>query len=268
MNMLSQVAPWDLVAEGYAETTMRFFRGCIEAALALTGVQPDDEILDVACGPGTLALSAAGMAASVKAIDFSENMIAQLRQGMAARGIENIEPRQGDGQSLPYPDAAFNAAFSMFGLMFFPERPRGYAEIFRTLKPGGRICITSWAPVERSPIMQVMFGALRAIKPDMRAEKTDLDSLEDPDLLSSEIVAAGFGDVAVHGVTQSLSIESAEAFWENTVRGSAPVRMLQHSMPEEAWREKSTIAIDHLEQVIGTFPVTLSADAWLGIGIK
>jgi ubiquinone/menaquinone biosynthesis C-methylase UbiE len=266
--MLSTVAPWDLVAEGYSETTMKFFQGYVDTALELVDLRRDHDIIDIACGPGTLTLAAAEKVASVKAVDFSENMLAMLRKGMADHGATNIEPHQGDGQDLPYDDETFDAAFSLFGLMFFPDRAKGYAEIFRTLKPGGHVCISSWAPVDRSPVMQTMFGAMKAIKPDLPSPKTNLESLENPDLLKSELSAAGFRNVEVHGGTKSVPIASAEEFWESMVKGSAPVTMMKNSMSEEAWREKSEIAIDHVEKSVGSFPASLSADAWFGVGDK
>lgn len=268
MSILSTVAPWDLVAAGYSETTMTVFQGYMEAALELVELHSGDDILDVACGPGTLALAAAGRVASVKALDFSENMLAMLRKGMAAGGVTNIEPRQGDGQDLPYGDDSFDAAFSMFGLMFFPDRAKGYAEILRTLKPGGQICISSWAPVEDSPLMQTMFSALMAINPDMPAPKSDLESLENPELLKAELAAAGFRDVEVRRVTNSMAITSVAEFWDGMVKGSAPVTLMKNSMSEQAWREKSTIAIAAVEKAIGALPALLSSDAWLGTGVK
>jgi SAM-dependent methyltransferase len=247
---------------------MKFFRGYIETALDLVGVRSGDDIVDIACGPGTLTLAAADKVATVKALDFSGNMISELRKGIALRGATNIEARQGDGQDLPYADGSFDAAFSMFGLMFFPDRVQGLGEIYRTLKPGGRACVSSWAPVADSPMMRTMFDALRAIKPDMPAPMTDLESLENPDVLESELRAAGFRDTKVKRVTQSLQVESAEAYWDGTVRGSAPVLMMKQSMPETVWAEKSEIAIEFVEKAIGSFPASLSSDAWLGIGTK
>lgn len=268
MSMLSTVAPWDLVAEGYSETTMKFFQGYVDAALEMVALRSDDDIVDIACGPGTLTLAAAEKAASVKALDFSENMLSILRQRMADRGVNNIETHKGDGQDLPYGDEIFDAAFSLFGLMFFPDRAKGYAEIYRTLKPGGRVCISSWAPVDCSPMMQTMFGAMQAIKPDLPSPKTNPESLENPDFLKSELSAAGFRDVEVHGVTMSMPVASAAEFWESMVKGSAPVMMMKNSMPEEAWREKSEIAVDYVEKSLGSFPASLSSDAWLGVGVK
>jgi SAM-dependent methyltransferase len=79
-------------------------------------------VLDVACGPGTLALRLAHHAAQVHGIDFSESMLAVFRNKIEQTGHRNIALHCGDAQTLPYADATFDAAFSLFGLMFFPGR--------------------------------------------------------------------------------------------------------------------------------------------------
>ncbi len=266
--MLSAVEPWNLVAEGYAKTTMGYFQGYIDRAIQLANLASHHRILDVACGPGTLSLTAAKHVDFVNAIDFSEAMIAILNQFISNRNINNIETVHGDGQDLPYDNTVFDVAFSMFGLMFFPDRNKGYAEIHRTLKPGGKIIVSSWAPVSQSPLMQILFEALRAINPDMPAPESDINSLENPDFFADELQQAGFKDVEIHSTTQAFPVESAEAFWNDMVIGSAPIVMLKHSMSPDQWAEKEKCALASLKQNLAEVPTTLSSNAWIGIGIK
>ncbi len=150
-SMLSTVTPWDTVAEGYSEITVQLFQEYADEALALANLDAGCNIVDIACGPGTLALAAAKRVNSVNAIDFSPRMVEILRKSIDEKKLDNVEVRCGDAQHLPYENGSFDAAFSMFGLMFFPDRQKGYAEIYRTLKPGGRVVISSWAPVSESP---------------------------------------------------------------------------------------------------------------------
>jgi ubiquinone/menaquinone biosynthesis C-methylase UbiE len=147
-NMLSAIEPWDLVANGYAETTMQMLAHFADEAIAASRLKPGAVILDVACGPGTLALMVAREGGEVRGIDFSVPMLDIFRQHVERTGLKNISIRHGDAQELPYADNTFDAAFSMFGLMFFPDRRKGCAEIYRTLKPGGTIAATSWAPIQ------------------------------------------------------------------------------------------------------------------------
>src|SRR4051794_15989674 len=119
---MAQPKGWDVGAAAYSSNFVPLFRAYAVDALALAGVTGSTRVLDVACGPGTLALEAARLGAAVIATDFSPGMIAQLRGRMGEAGLANITAEVMDGQRLALPDASFDAAFSMFGLIFFPDR--------------------------------------------------------------------------------------------------------------------------------------------------
>ena len=267
-NPYSTSEPWNLVADGYAETTMQMLAQYAEEVIAASKLKSDAIVLDVACGPGTLALMAAREVKEVHGIDFSESMLALFQQNAARGGHTNITICYGDAQTLPYPAEMFDAAFSMFGLMFFPDRHKSFAEIHRTLKPGGTIAVTSWAPVDQSPAMQTMFGALRAIKPDLPEPQRAVATLENPDVFKTEMLAAGFSQVEIRSVTKPFPVASIPEFWASMVKGSAPIQMLKKSLGENTWREKEILALDYLKEKIPSTPTTLTSDAWLGLGVK
>jgi ubiquinone/menaquinone biosynthesis C-methylase UbiE len=267
-NLLSTVTPWDMVAEGYAETTMKLFRTYTEKALELAGVDKENAILDVACGPGTLPLLAADKVNSVHAIDFSKSMVELFKEAVNAGGLENIQIHCGDGQELPFSDEMFDVAFSMFGLMFFPDRTKGYSEIYRTLKPGGKIVISSWAPLSDSPVMQTMFGALKAMKPEIPEPQTDIESLENPDFFKNELQDAGFKQVEIVPVEGEYPISDLKEFWIDMVKGSAPIVVMKQSMSPDEWEEKERIAQEYLVEKLPKLPTVLTAKAWLGRGIR
>jgi len=267
-NPLSKCEPWNLVADGYAETTMIMFEQFADEAIAASQLKPNATVLDVACGPGTLALRLASQADKVHGIDFSESMLAMFRQKIEQAGHNHIELHCGDAQVLPYADDTFDAAFSLFGLMFFPDRKKGFAEIHRTLKPGGSLALTSWAPVDQSPAMQIMFGALRAIKPDLPQPQRSIGTLEDPDVFRQEMQDAGFRNVEIRQVTKPFPKLPVPEFWEMMVKGSAPIQMLKKNLGEAAWREKEPLAISYLEERLADGRIELTSDAWLGVGVK
>jgi SAM-dependent methyltransferase len=267
-NPLASSEPWNLVADGYAETTMIVFEQYADEAIAASKLKPRSIVLDVACGPGTLALRLARDAEKVHGIDFSESMLAVFGKKIEQAGHDHIELHCGDAQSLPYADATFDAAFSLFGLMFFPDRKRGFSEIYRTLKPGGSIAVTSWAPVDQSPAMLTMFGALRAIKPDLPPPQRSVGTLENPDVFRQEMLDSGFRNVEIRQVTKPFPVTTLEEFWESMVKGSAPIQMLKKNMGDDVWREKELLALDYLKQNLPQLPTELTSDAWLGVGIK
>jgi ubiquinone/menaquinone biosynthesis C-methylase UbiE len=260
--------PWDLVADGYAAETSAVMLPFSLAAVALAQPARDARVIDVAAGPGTLALELAPNVESVTALDFSEAMNQQLRVEAEVRGLTNIHVLQADCQALPLPDAAFDAGFSMFGWLFFPDRPRGLAELRRVLRPGGTLVVSSWAPVARSPLMAAMFGALRAADPSFAPPTYNPDSLENPERLAQELGEGGFEAVVVHPHTLSIAFQSVDALWTRMVRSSAPLVSLRKRLGEQTWAARSVLALAHLRRELGDGPTELSTSAWLGYGVR
>lgn len=93
---LSTPDPWHAVSAAYATDIVPMFNHYATHALDRVGVQPGQQVLDVACGPGTLAFLAAARGARVTAVDFTEGMIDQLQQRLA-REPADIHPEIGDG---------------------------------------------------------------------------------------------------------------------------------------------------------------------------
>src|SRR5688572_30595973 len=144
---LASPEPWSLVSDDYSLELLPLFERFSRDALELAPTPAGARLLDVAAGPGTLTLLAAEAGRSLAAIDFSPQMVANLKRRLNGAQL-GADVRLGDGQALPWEDGQFDAAFSMFGLMFFPDRARGFAELLRVLKPGGVAVVSSWAPFE------------------------------------------------------------------------------------------------------------------------
>lgn len=238
-----------------------FTRWAIELAQPKTSAR----VLDVATGSGMLALELAPSVARVDAVDFSPGMLEQLEVNRKALGIENVHAQVADGQALPFAEASFAAAFSMFGLMFFPDRQKGFGELYRVLEPGGVAVVSSWAPVDQSPLMLLMFGALRAADPSRAAPATNWLSLENPEVFVRELEGAGFRDVSVRPFTHALPVQSAEQYWDSMSRASAPMVLLEERLGPTEWQHQSALAKAFLaEQIKG--PTSFATTAYLGFG--
>jgi ubiquinone/menaquinone biosynthesis C-methylase UbiE len=277
---LTSSDPWNRVADAYADESAWLMRPFSERALALADLPAGARVLDVACGPGTLSLLAAEAGHPVTCLDFSERMIARLETRAAALGIENVTTHCGDGQALTFADSSFDAAFSMFGLMFFPERERALAELHRVLRPGGRVTISSWAPFDQSSLMRLMFGAIQAAAPPPAPSEGDGDGdgakpagppglpYEDPAVLEAELRAAGFDDVVVHRVEQTFAtIADPDELWERLTRANVMVVMLAAQLGEAGWREASARGRAFVRAALPQIGALQSA-AWVGTGRK
>src|SRR5215472_9061910 len=109
------------------------------------GVRPGQRVLDVACGTGVVAVTAARLGARVTGLDLTPELVAHARENASIAGVE-IEWHEGDVEGLPFGDAAFDVVVSQFGHIFAPRPAVAVAEMLRVLKPGGTIAFSSWPP--------------------------------------------------------------------------------------------------------------------------
>ncbi len=269
-NKLSEVGPWDLVADGYVSEIVPVFEKWAMDSIRRVQPRQEDVVIDVAAGPGTVALLLSPIVSKVVALDFSSKMMAQLDRQVCARGIKNIMTRVCDCQLLPYEDNVFDLGFSQFGLMFFPDRFQGFREMYRVLKPGGKAAVYSWAPIKESSAMTMMMGALFAgfpeTKPKETETKTIVHGLDDLDTFRSEMSLAGFWDIKFEEITHSFPVREPEDFWISMVKGSAPVTMMKNDTSPEEWVRREEICVQYLRDHMGKD--TLTSKAYLAIGIK
>lgn len=102
-------------------------------------------VLDVATGSGNAAIAAARLGCTVVGIDYVPALLEQGRKRAAAEGLE-LELLEGDAESLPFPDASFDAVLSVFGSMFAPDHAKAASELLRVCRPGGVIALAGWTP--------------------------------------------------------------------------------------------------------------------------
>lgn len=269
MNPMSMPEPWNEVSEGYVTETQPLFEQYCHEALRLSGFAKSGKVLDMACGPGTLSLLIHQQVDEIQAIDFSQSMLDCFNRRISDDGINSITTTQMDGQNLSFADNEFDWAYSIFGLMFFPDRIKGFKELYRTLKPGGRAAVASWASVSDSPLQQLLFGAMGEAfpsKPESSSEKI-LD-LTDPEHFKQEMESAGFTNVSVTPFDGSLMITDVEAFLDGMLRGSAPLVMLKKQLGNEVWQDKCKIMLDYLHTQLTSLPETRTARAYIGVGEK
>ena len=264
-NPLSAPEPWNAVADDYLGVNLPLLGMFSDVAMEHVQTAPGMRVIDVATGPGTLACRIAPSVERVDAIDFSPEMLGHCLARVAELGLANVYVQHGDAQALPFPNATFDLGFCMFGIMFFPDRPRGFRELYRVLRPGGRALLTSWAPVERSSYMQTRVNALRAADPNAPEIARNVLTLEDPDLFAKEMRDAGFTEVSVEPVVRERAFADADELFRSLTRGNAPFELLRRTLGEPIWQERLRGIRRHLE-TLAPFPTRLALTAWLGQG--
>lgn len=104
-----------------------------------------ERVLDVAAGNGNASLAAARRFCDVTSTDYVAELLEKGRRRAEADGLP-MRFEVADAEALPFPDATFDAALSVFGVMFAPNQERSAAELLRVVRPGGRVALASWTP--------------------------------------------------------------------------------------------------------------------------
>ena len=123
----------------------RLLRPAAEALCEACGVSEGHQVLDAAAGDGNFALAAAARGARVVASDLSPGMVERGR-GRSRSEKKEIDWVEADVEDLPFEDARFDRAGSVFGAMLAPQPEVAAAELFRVLRPGGLLGMTAWTP--------------------------------------------------------------------------------------------------------------------------
>ena len=120
-------------------------------------VERGAKVLDVACGTGVVALTAARAGAKVTGLDLTPELIARAKENAAIAKLE-IQWHEGDAEELPFGDGTFDVVLSQFGHMFAPRPEVVVREMLRVLRPGGTIAFATWPPELFTGSMFAMVG--------------------------------------------------------------------------------------------------------------
>ena len=221
-------AGWQRAASRYgnsfAHATASFIAPLLEAA----EISPGQHVLDVACGPGYLAAAAAGRGATAQGLDFSAEMV-----GIARSIHPEIVVAEGDAEDLPYPNAAFHAVVSSFGIHHVPRPELALAECERVLKPGGRIAFTVWATPEENIAWSLVFDAIARHGNRSAAGAPPPGALNRIDQCARALETAGFVDGSAEIVRAEWVLPNAAALIAalsaGTVRMAALIGAQQRS---------------------------------------
>jgi ubiquinone/menaquinone biosynthesis C-methylase UbiE len=213
----AQVA-YDAAADHYTLPALGFWRRYGRRTIERLDLRPGMQVLDVACGTGASALPAAervGPTGHVLALDLADNLLAVGRAEAARRGYEQIAFEQADMTATGLPDAAFDVVVSVFGIFFAADMAALAADLWRMVRPGGRLAVTTWGPDLWEPATGIWRAAVNAERSGLIGDFHPWDRITTPSAVAALLLDAGIPPSAidVEAEDETWPIATPDDWW-------------------------------------------------------
>jgi SAM-dependent methyltransferase len=234
-RMLKQ---WSGMVPGYTQATAGNTERYAALLLEQVALRPGERVLDVATGPGVVAVMAAeavGPSGRVVATDLAPEWGERVGARSHDAGVTNVEFRAMSADALDLPDGSFDVALCQFGLMFVPEPVQALREMRRVLREGGRLGATVWSTGDKVKLFTATGPVLQPYmpRPEPGQELPTSLQLGEPGLIERLVGEAGFRDVESRRHTLDWRmLEPEEAWRRNVVEGPPGLRDAVLALPE------------------------------------
>lgn len=213
-------------------------------------------VLDVATGRGAVlfpAAEAVGTKGPEIGIDFAEGMAKETAREVAQRGLSNTEVRQMDAEHLDFPDESFDAILCGFAIFFFPQLERALAEFRRTLRPGGRIAVTTWGDLFEKEWEWFDKLVEKYLPPksqeDRKSNASDGPDFATPKGMEKILEAAGFTEIQVISEIADFTYATKEEWWESlwSHGGRANLERIEKTSGKEALAQFKAECLEQID---------------------
>jgi SAM-dependent methyltransferase len=207
-----------------------------EVLLDAAGIGAGDDVIEVAAGPGGVALAAlerVGPDGSVTISDIAEGMVDVARRRLGERA--NVRFLVCDQASLPLADASLDAVISRHGLMFADDPVAAVGEAVRVLRPGRGFAAMTWARRADNPWLGIVLDSVgeQFGMPFPPPGIPGPFSLDAPEELAGVLERAGLRDVVVSVADTPIPAASLEVWWERVPQLAGPLGALLEAMEPE-----------------------------------
>jgi len=208
---------YDAAADHFDDAALGFWDRYGRATVERLGLTPGATVLDVCAGTGASALPAARLVAPsgrVVAVDLADNLLALARTKAEEAGLANVvETVNSDVDALDYPGGAFDAVVVVFGVFFFPDMGAITERLWRWVRPGGRLAVTTWGPRLFEPANSIFWDAVAAVRPELDRAYRPWDSLTEPDAVRGLLTGAGTASPDIEAVAGAHPLRTVDDFW-------------------------------------------------------
>lgn len=225
-----QKQSWNTFSPGWKKwdgQNMAFLQPVGDEIIRCLRLADADTVLDVATGTGEpgMTIAARVKAGRVVGIDLSEGMLAVAQAKAAERGVPNYATQLADVCELPFADASFDAISCRMGFMFFPDLHLAAREMYRVLKPGGRLAASVWNGPAQNTWVTTIMGAIaqNVALPPPPPGAPGMFRCAAPGFLADVLQQAGFGRVQGQELTGQVTYGTAAEYWQIMNEVGAPI---------------------------------------------
>jgi ubiquinone/menaquinone biosynthesis C-methylase UbiE len=185
---------YNAAADNFDQSALSFWDYFGRKTVENLALQIDAQVLDVCCGSGASAIPAAetiGPSGLVVGIDLADKLLELGRAKAERRLLKNILFHQADMLALPYPDESFDVVICVFGIFFVPDMSGAVRELWRFVRPGGKLAITTWGRDVFEPANSAFWQAIGKVRPELNKAFRPWDQITDPDQLRQMLNRGG-----------------------------------------------------------------------------
>ena len=176
----------------------------------------DARVLDVCCGSGASAIPAAeavGPQGRVLGVDLADNLLFLARAKASHLGLAHTEFQMRDIEALDPFTETFDAVICVFGIFFLPDMPAAARFLWRFVRPGGQMAITTWGPRVLEPGSSAFWRAVQDERPDLYKGFNPWDRINEPAALAAMLLEGGIAAPEIVAESSSQPLNSPEDFW-------------------------------------------------------
>ena len=204
-------------ADHYNLPALSFWDRFGAATVARLPLAPGQRVLDLCCGAGASALPAArvvGASGQVLGVDLAAPLLELARARAAGKGLANVEFRHGDATRTYLPDGSFDAVVCVFGVFFVRDMTAFAAEMWRLVRPGGVLAVTTWGPGLFEPANSHFWETVGAVAPLLYKAFNPWDEITTTAALAELLARAGAAQPAVVAVPGQHHLDHPDQFWD------------------------------------------------------